>query len=537
MMLPNKPHSGHLVLFLHTHLPFVRHPETELAWEESWLYEAITESYLPLISVAEGWIRDGIDARVTVSISPPLMEMLRDELLMRRYRRHLCLLLDLAEAEARRRAADERFAFTAALYRDQLADTLGRFERRYCGDVLSAFVALRAAGVLDLVTSCATHAYLPCFDSDFARSQIRLGVKAFRKHLGGEPPGMWLPECGFVPGLDRILAEEGLAYFLVDSHAVEYATPAPVLGTSAPVVCPAAVYAFPRDRDSSARVWSADSGYPGDGRYREFHRDLGYDLDPQLIGRDLLPDGAGRSLGLKYHRVTGRNVPLHAKEPYHRGWALEAVNEHADDYVSNLGHRFRRLSVALDRPPVLVTPFDTELFGHWWFEGPQFLDQIVRQVADGSHGYRLSTPTDVADSGLDFQVTLPAASSWGAYGYSDTWLNDRNSWIWPHLHHAAAAMKALAAQRPEATVSERRVLNQLARELLLATASDWPFMMTMGTVVDYAECRVRIHISRFNELLGQLQQDAVNLSWLYEIESRDNIFAELDYRDFTPRSL
>jgi 1,4-alpha-glucan branching enzyme len=523
---------GHLVLFLHAHLPYVRHPAHEDFLEEGWFYEAITETYIPLVAIAEGWLRDGIAARLTLSLSPPLLEMLRDELLITRYVRRLRRLVDLAESEVRRNADDERFRYTAEIYRNRFAEALERFERRYSRDLISAFKGLRDAGILEIVTSSATHAFLPGFEESHRRAQVRLGLKTYREHLGRNPPGMWLPECGFVPGMDRILADEGLNYFLVDSHAVELAQPAPVFGTYSPIVCPAAVFAFPRDRESSATVWSAEWGYPGDGRYREFYRDIGYDLESPSIAPFRLPDGGRRNVGLKYYRITGRDVPLHQKEPYHRGWALDAADQHASHFVSGRAQQFEHWRNVLRRPPVVVAPYDAELFGHWWFEGPEFLDLVVRKVVCDQKAYQLSTPTDVIESGLDFQVAMPAASSWGAYGYSDTWLNGSNDWMWPHVHHVNEQMARVAQERSSATKLEQRALNQLAREAVLASSSDWPFIITMGTMVDYAESRFRAHVNRFNRLLEQIESHSIDMQWLAGIEACDNVFRNIDYHDF-----
>jgi 1,4-alpha-glucan branching enzyme len=519
------------VLFLHAHLPYVRDPEEENGLAEGWFFEAVTETYLPLLSVAEGWLRDRLPARLTVSLSPPLLEMLRDELMIRRYVDRMHALVELADSEVRRTRGDERFRFTAELNRARLVDALDRFENRYGRDLVAAFATLQDHGTLEVVTSCATHAFLPAFDASYARAQIRLGAKCFEAHLGRRPAGMWLPECGFVPGIDRLLADEGIGYFLVDAHALEFADPLPVFGVYAPVVCPSGVFAFGRDLESSAQVWSAEAGYPGDARYREFYRDVGHDLDGPSVAPFVLPDGGRINVGLKYHRVTGRDVPLHEKQPYHRGWALEAVNEHAGHFVHARVTRFEEVWREHDRPPVIVAPYDAELFGHWWFEGPEFLDLVVRKSCQQS-AYRLATPSDVANSGVQFQLAMPAASSWGAYGYSEIWLNRDNEWIWPHLHRAAGEMSRIARERPTADGLTLRALNQLARELVLASASDWPFMISMGTTVEYAESRLRTHINRFNRLLDQIQAASINEDWLSGIEASDRIFPFISYTDF-----
>jgi 1,4-alpha-glucan branching enzyme len=522
---------GHLVLFLHAHLPYVRHPGDMNALAEDWFYEAVTETYIPLLSLAEGWLRDHVPARLTLSLSPPLLEMLRDDLLVKRYIRRLHMLLDLAESEVCRTANDERFRLTAEINLERLEHARVKFETRYSADLVAAFKALQDCGMLEIVTSCATHAFLPCFDMSYARAQIRLGAKCYEAHFGDRPAGMWLPECGFVPGVDRLLADEGITYVIVDSHALEFADPLPVFGTYSPIVCPSGVFAFPRDLESSAQVWSAESGYPGDARYQEFYRDVGHDLDGPSIAGFVLPDGGRRNVGLKYHRVTGRDVPLHEKQPYHRGQALEAANEHAGHFVLARRARIAQLRTVSTRPPVIVAPYDAELFGHWWFEGPEFLDLVVRRSARDQADYRLSSPMDVVDSGLDFQVAMPAASSWGASGYSATWLNRKNDWIWPHLHRATDEMAIIARERPRAEGLERRALNQLARELLLASSSDWPFMITMGTTAEYGESRLRTHISRFNRLLDEIRTRTIDPERLARIEACDNIFRDLNYRD------
>ncbi|HYB28753.1 MAG TPA: hypothetical protein VEF89_19225 [Solirubrobacteraceae bacterium] len=219
-------------------------------------------------------------------------------------------------------------------------------------DLTAAFAALQDRGLLELVTSCATHAFLPGFDAGYARAQISLGARCYQHHLGRRPAGMWLPECGFVPGTDRLLADEGIRYFLVDAHALELADPPPVFARYAPVRCPSGVAAFARNPESSAQVWSAEVGYPGDPRYR----DIGHDLGSAPIARFLLPGGGRRKLGLRYHRVTGRDVPLHATLPYRRAWALEAVNEHAQHFVHERARRVDEVRTRTGRVPVIVAP-------------------------------------------------------------------------------------------------------------------------------------------------------------------------------------
>lgn len=533
MAMAPAPLGGHLTLVLHAHLPYVRHPEHEEFLEEDWLYEAITETYLPLLAMMEGWRRERVPGRLTMSLTPPLCEMLRNELLVERYSRRLAKLLDLAEREVRRTRGDERFEGTARMYRDQLAEVAELWHRRWDRDLVGAFGRMQDEGLLEIITCSATHAFLPLLavEPEYARAQVRAGVKSYRHHFGVNPPGIWLPECGYMTGLDQLLADEGLVYFIVDTHAVAYADPPPALGSMAPIVCPSGVLAFPRDPESSKQVWSAEEGYPGDFRYREFYRDIGWDLEESYLAGLLQATGDRKNLGIKYHRITGVNVALRDKAPYVRAEALEAADEHAAHFVESRAQQIEQYSRLLGRPVTVVAPYDAELFGHWWFEGPEFLDRVVRRAV-GRDDLSLSTPSDVIRSGERFQVAKPAPSSWGDKGYGEVWCNGKNDWIWPHVHRAAAEMARLATARSEAEGLERRALNQLARELLLASASDWPFIITMGTMVPYAERRVREHINRFNWLLEAIEGERLDPAWLAELEAQDDIFPELDFRDF-----
>jgi 1,4-alpha-glucan branching enzyme len=379
----------------------------------------------------------------------------------------------------------------------------------------------------------AAHAFLPLYavEPGDARGHVRAAARAHRAAFGRHPPGVWLPECGYVPGLDRLLADEGLLYFFVDAHGALLADPPAALGVHAPLVCPSGVLAFPRDPDASRAVWSAESGYPGDPRYREFYRDQGFELPEAELQGLLLPTGERRGLGLKYHRITGRDVPLGEKAPYAPAEAEAAVRAHAAHFVAARQAQASAFAARHHRPAVLTAPFDAELFGHWWFEGPAFLDQVVRGAAATS-SLAVSSPGQVIRGAGPFQLATPAASSWGRAGYGEVWLNEANDWVWPPLHRAARRTRALAQRHRGAQGVLQRALKQLARELLLASASDWPFMMSMGTTVSYAEARVRAHLARHEALADQLEAGQVDEAALAAVEAQDNLLPDIDFEDF-----
>ena len=528
--MPNAAPEGHLLLVLHAHLPFVRHPEDPHFLEEQWLFEAITETYIPLLTRLDHLVRDGVHVRLTMTWSPPLCEMLADPLLQSRYRHHVTRLLELAELELAAKASTP-FAEAARMYRDHFRWCLERFDRWH-GNLLGWVCALRDAGAIEPITCGATHGFLPLMLTEEARrAQVRIAATNYRKHFGQAPRGIWLPECGYAPGIERLLKDEGIRFFFVDTHGVYYGSPRPRFGVYAPIYCDNGVAAFGRDPESSRSVWSAESGYPGHPLYREFYRDLGYDGDYDWVKSFLHPDGVRRNLGLKYHAITGK-VELHEKQAYRPAPAFRQAMDHAGDFAARRLDQARHLAEMIGRPPLIVAPYDAELFGHWWHEGPQFIESIFRAAQDAGHRLLPVTGSEYLTEFVVHQVVSPSASSWGENGYNGVWMNPSNDWIYPHLHAAEERMRDCAHRWPNARGDLKRALDQMARELLLAQSSDWAFIMTTGTTVPYAVRRTRDHINRFTGLYEQVMGDRLDLATLRDIEWRDTIFQELDYRAY-----
>ncbi len=525
--------QGYLSLVLHAHLPFVRHPEHEEFLEEDWLYEAITETYLPLLQVFERLANDHVPFRVTMSLTPPLVSMLRDELLMSRFAKRLDKLVELAEKEVHRTAKDASFAPVATFYRDRFHALRAAFHDTYQRDLVSAFRKLQDHGCLEIITSGATHGFLPLMQvfPEAVRAQIAVAAAHYRQTFGRDPPGIWLPECGYFPGVERFLAAEGIRYFFLDTHGLLDATPRPRFGAYAPVITATGTAAFARDKESSEQVWSAEHGYPGDFWYREFYRDIGFDLDFDYVKPYVQPTGARKSTGVKYYRVTGKTPH---KEPYHRPTALDRAASHAWHFVTSREKQIRHLAGVMQRRPIVVSPYDAELFGHWWYEGPEFLDYVIRKAVYDQQTFQLATPSDFLRENPENQLATPPMSSWGAGGYNTVWLDGCNDWVYRHLHKATERMIALARDFPDEDGVRRRALNQAARELLLAQSSDWAFIMKTGTMVEYAIKRTKEHLLRFTRLHDQLRADQVDERWLAYAESRDNLFPELDYRVYRP---
>jgi 1,4-alpha-glucan branching enzyme len=521
--------TGYLCLVLHAHLPYVRHPEHDNFLEERWLYEAITETYIPLIQAFDRLVNDNVYFRLTMTLSPSLISMLTDPLLQERYVRHLSNLIELADKEEGRTYGSP-FHEAALMYKKRLREAMFIFSNRYHRNIVSAFKEFQDKGRLEIITCAATHGYLPLMllQPEAVRAQIKTAVDLHTRHLGQPPRGIWLPECAYAPGIDVILKENGIKFFFTDSHGVLYASHRPRFGIFAPIYCPSGVAAFGRDIESSKQVWSAQEGYPGDFNYREFYRDIGYDLDYDYIKPYIHPDGIRVHTGLKYYKITGK-VDLSQKEPYNPGAAAEKAAEHAGNFMFNRQHQIRHLNSLMDRPPIIVAPYDAELFGHWWFEGPLWLEYLIRKIAYDQDEIELLTPSQYLERFPCNQVAVPCTSSWGNKGYHEVWLSGANDWIYRHLHMAASMMVKLANRYPSAGSLSKRALNQAARELLLAQSSDWAFIMSTGTMVEYAVKRTKIHLDNFLRLYDQIISNRIDEGWLRDLEYRDNIFPNVDY--------
>jgi len=518
--------QGYLSIVLHAHLPFVRHPEHEKFLEESWLFEAVTETYIPLIQILEGWRRDGMETPITISLSPTLCSMLLDPLLQQRYEKYLDGLIALAEKEIHRTHWDRAFRELAWMYHHEFSLARETW-RHYGGNLVDAFKKFQDENRIEIITTAATHALLPLLANhpSSIRAQILTARDHYKTCFGRDPRGIWLPECAYADGVEMFLQEANIRWFILETHGILHARPRPRYGTFAPIYTQNGIAAFGRDHHSARQVWSKNEGYPGDARYRDFYRDIGFDLDFDYV-RPHLPSPENRGFtGIKYFRITGAAQ----KGIYERDFALKAASEHAQHFLDERIAQIQRLTGILDRPPIVVAPYDAELFGHWWYEGPEFLDYFARKLFFDQKIVSLITPADYLHRHPTNQIAAPSASSWGEEGYWRAWLNEKNEWIYPHLQVAQERMSALAKKFPNPDDLKSRALKQAARELLLAQASDWPFILRSGTSPEYARRRVKDHLLRFISLHDQLTATGVNEKWLSEVESRDNIFPDVDW--------
>ena len=525
---------GSLMFLLHAHLPYVNHPQDSSFLEESWFFEAVVETYVPLISVLERLAGEGIRPGVAVSISPTLGAMLENEALEAKLGLYVESRLELLGRELERAKDDPALLRTVQLYHELYSEAAGLLHK-YSGDLITPLKALQHAGQIEILTTSATHAVLPLLARPEAvRAQLAVAAEDYTDRFNCKPAGFWLPECAYEPRLNSYLKLSGFGYTFAESHAVESAAAQAPNGVYSPYRTSNGLGLFARDAASSREVWSSRFGYPGDPAYREFYRDLGYDGDYEYVRPYLGSDGIRRPLGLKYHRITDSGADLSAKQYYDPDAALARVEAHAADFLERRLKQTDDFYAARGARPLIVSCYDAELFGHWWFEGPAFLEAVIRKIRVDRLPLQFVTPTEYLNSCQEPPELSPGMSSWGENGYFDPWVNETNDFIYPAVYAATDKMIETANRfrNQDLNGSSLRALNQAARETLLAQSSDWAFLLYIGSHADYAKGRLEDHAANALRLLGEVIEKKVDEQALAELERRNSLFPRIDFKIF-----
>jgi 1,4-alpha-glucan branching enzyme len=555
-------HLGALCIVLHGHLPYVLH-HGEYPHGQAWLYEAAAETYLPLLDVIGGAALNQARPALTIGLTPVLLEQLSHDDFKSGFVAYLNERIersrrDRAEFES---AGDGHFAYLASRWEQWHTDRLSQFER-IGRDIPKEFAQRFGEGHIQLLTSTATHAYTPLLLNDqMIRAQLACGTAVSLKRLGTAPRGMWLPECAYRPtwehwmpavlydnpryrpGLETFIGEAGITHFFVDSHEVADGIPLGTLdrgefhetsaaqihwdqrrGWRSPLegVGVASeprrpnVFAFARHPRVSEQVWSGKIGYPGAGQYLEFHRKHG-------------------DRGLRYHKITSVETGLSDKHPYYPDDVEGKLFEHAAHFCDVVRHTLREHRDRTGRAGVVVAPFDAELFGHWWFEGPLFLRNVILNLNSDSQVKLLTAEEALYHHPPDKVMRLPEGS-WGENGNHSVWINEKTRWMWEIEYRAEGTfLRLLHALRWRENKPIREMLEWAGRELLLLQASDWPFVIHTQGAVDYGIQRFAGHATAFDRAArmaerlgdgGELTQ--VERAELGDMDAHDVIFKEID---------
>ncbi|MBK9966016.1 MAG: DUF1957 domain-containing protein [Holophagales bacterium] len=532
--------KGYWSLVLHQHLPFVRHPEYEVGLEEQWFFEAVVSVYTQLLHVLWNLERDKVDFRLTVSLTPPLLSMMQDPHLKLRAARHIDECIKLATRE-RDNARGKPWLAAAEQILSRFW-TAKRVWDAYEGDLTRGYRDFQNAGKLEVITCPATHWILPLY-KDFPeaiRAQIQTAKRQYERVFGRNPRGIWLAENAWTPGLDSILAAEGFQWFLVNPKALREGDTRPFFDSANPIITPAGTAAFPIDPETRAKIWSRENGYPGAPNYKEWYRDLGYDADFDYLPEYWKTAGVRRNTGIKYYRITGPGVDLGGKTYYVPDWADETREAQAAQFVFERGAQANYFFEKNGgRKPCVVSAYDAELFGHWWEEGPGFIESVFRKLLWDQSVVRPATPSEYLSENPHHQRMTPGATSWGKGDYFQTWVEGReyqpNTWVYRHLFRLVGKMADLATRHHDTSDALlKRALDQAARCLFLAGASDWGFLIETGQAVRYSEVQIVKHLDRARELMRQVEAGQIHEEYLTVLEDADTIFpfGDMDFRVF-----
>ncbi|WP_456366424.1 1,4-alpha-glucan branching protein [Thermococcus sp.] len=522
--------GGYFTFVLHTHLPYVR-KHGKWPFGEEWLYEAMSETYLPLLMELERLRASGVGFQLVINVTPVLAEQLADEYVKSEFESYLLRKMSLVEKDLESGKYDRK----AVLSNLEHFRKVYEYWKAINGDIIGKLRELQDSGYIEVITSAATHGYLPLLGREESiRAQIGNGVLTYEKHFGRRPKGIWLPECAYRPGgewelpdgrtvkregIEKFLEEFGLEYFIVESSLIDrgpvgkgYGDIEPYEGEKSTLrpywIKGSGIAIFGRNRETGHQVWSAHFGYPGDFWYREFHR-------------------KAEESGGQYWRITGKDVDLGEKAFYDPDKARERVEEHARHFVSLVEGLLREFEEKTGEKGIIVSPYDTELFGHWWFEGILWLGRVLELME--SRGIEPITLSKFLEgySGERYEIE-PPEGSWGANADHSTWWNPETAWTWEHVYRAEDRMVAVASRFYGRDALTDRAIEQLARELLILEASDWQFLISTGQAEEYAARRVLTHSRDFhrlaNEIVRGVKTGDFNTGLLEELEERDNPF-------------
>ena len=582
---------GGFTFVLHSHMPFYRGAGKWPHGEEA-LHEVMAETYMPLLEALTDLHEAGVRAKITLGVTPVLAEQLADPLIIKNFETYVEQEIKAAQSDVERfqESGEQHFLYLAHYYSDWYTHVLQTFRERFNRDIVGGLRRLQDAGVVEILTSASTHPYLPLMSRDSTiYAHLAIGKRATERHFGKAPRAIWLPECAYRPGYDTTnpdgspryrpgieywLQDRGLSLFFSESIAVEgshvvghaqhetreitrpvtrHQSAASIYGQAAEAlealehehagwvtekhitpyeggaasgkggtfhpyyVRQSDVAVLGRNQVVGEQVWAAAFGYPGDGDYREFHR-------------------KDEAHGFQYWRVTDNKAELQYKQPYDPFNAGRRVTMHADHFVGLVESQLRWHQSEHGGPGLVASAYDTELFGHWWFEGVEWLKEVLTRMA--SHDtIELVTASEWLEQHPPTEVVELPESSWGHEGTHVTWINPDTTWMWEAVHASEARMEELVARYPDTTGETEAALNQAARELVLLEASDWEFLYTTGQARQYAGDRFAEHVNCFNSLADAVDAgDEANASRLArEYGERDNLFPDIDYRLFAAR--
>lgn len=508
---------GYALFIFNAHIPYIKKNRKKSAGDERWLFKAIGESYLPLLDVFLRLKNEGTPFKAAFSLSPTLITMLADPDIQERCREYLIQRADFYAREAGR---ESEFKLTASMHATRSAYFLKLFTEKLGCRLLDAFKSLSDSGHLELMTTAATHAFLPLLEPNaiMSRAQIKQGLDTFAEHFGFIPNGFWLPECGCRLGFDKLILEQGPRFTVIDTLAMLGSSPKAKYASFRPFSSPSGLALFANDISASLDIWSAKTGYYTAPEYL-WQPDTCIEEDPGNSG-----EFPAEELACK--KNTG---PTDRKGAYNQADANKTAWRHASAFLEGLAERSKWARKIIGVPPVITISVNAEFFGSQWFEGPLWLEYVLRASASEDRPQTI-LPSAYLEECDNLQISMPTGSSWGDGSFGARWLNSANDWAYKQVTLACRRYLKMVRLGDMGDPLKERLINQAGRELMLAQASDWPLLLSAGRLTRMAQRRLRDHLVAFWTLFDYYREGRVDEESLRRIEGRSEIFRNLDYK-------
>lgn len=507
-------------LFLfHFHLPYVYHIDGKYV-EENWYYQNLAESYIPFLMMMEELTSSGFSPHISVSISPVLYYMMENEIMVERFKKYIERILSLIDEE-KAINSDESVQNILKLYEEKYIKTIEYFNR-YSGDIITPFKLLKNQGVIEIITSPLTYPILPLITlKESVNTQISGALKDFEDKFLTKSHGFFISECAWSPIIESFLKKNSVDYIFLDERSCE-------VDHSYMYCLESGIRVFLRDYRSFDFIFG-DNGVVKNPYYREFYRDIGYERDLSYLKRYTGCDFPVNT-GIKYFRITDINLPLQRKELYDPQKAYDTVCIDADRFAQYIMNIFS----GSDNTPLFVAIFNTEIFGHRWFEGIDFWKHFFVNVRHKRYPFNFLHPSKYIDVTTPKSKIVPAISTWSDNGFFDKWLNEKNDFIYPYQHEISKKFISVASRFRNTKVSQEveRVLKHIAREIIMMQSSDWAIMICNNTHKEYALARISKHYSNAYKLIEWLVRGYYNKSELESMEKELPIFPDIEWRNF-----
>jgi len=526
---------------LHGHLPFVYHPEKNKFLEEDWFNEAMTEVYIPLVIMLHELKDKNIKNSFTISLSPTLLSMMSNELLIKKFTSYLDQRIIFLENEVNnyiqfdQSNSNLKSSYNLLNFYKNISD---KFINKYQKNIINEFRILRNKNIIEIITTSITHTFSPNFQPypHYLKLQISSAISDFNSYFGFKPDGFWLPECGYFEGLEQILLENKIKYTIIEAHGILMGDTLPINGVYSPVFSDNGFAFFPRDIDSAKNVWSRQEGYPASVEYRDFHKDIGTEWSDnsrvkKMLHKNIDNEYIKSFTGIKYWAI-GEDSNGN-KKSYNPFFAKEMTKIHANDFLDKRETINKKISKSMNKPPLFTAPYDMELFGHWWFEGIDFLKNIAVE-ADKRKNISLTTFSSYLKEYNNHQVINPQYSTWGQNGFSQVWNNENNNRLIIDSHEILDKYEKIIfdikSKNIENNSNEKKALVMLTKILFLLTSSDWPFLINSG-IAAYPTKRFYIHKEDFEKLYIQIENKKIDKKILKDLNFKYPVFSNIKYKD------